>query len=84
MNATIWVCFETPSVKESNRIEKMISGTPLQMVGKESQDYLKLIKDRDSTLLGVYNKFNNEIIFTDKIDDMRKEKILSLIEQVWK
>lgn len=78
MVAILWICFETPSVRDSKKIEKIINNTPLKLY-QAGVDYLKLIKDRNNELIWIYNKINKEILFTSNIDEEKKEKILELI-----
>lgn len=80
----LWVCFETPSIRDFRMVEIRIQGTKLYQ--KEKSDYLKLIKNREWTLLWVYNKvqkdymiFQNDTLDKDTINKI--DKLISIAKK---
>ncbi len=76
----LWICFETPSVRDFRLIEGKIKNT--DVFSEKNNDYLKLIKNNKGELLWVFNKFNRKyMFFGSNISEVVKEKLISLVEK---
>lgn len=80
MTPILWIGFQTPSVKELNKNKKFFLENNIEM---ENLDVMKLIKDRNDTLLWVYHKKNKKIAFTKHVSELQKTSILELINNIW-